>query len=89
MTVEAQIRQRLEEALAPQRLDIMNDSAAHAGHAGDNGTGESHFSLFIVSDAFEGKNRVARQRMVYQALGDLMQGTIHALALRMVAPSES
>jgi len=72
--------------LAPQHLDIHDDSAAHAGHAGA-GTG-GHYDLLIVSAAFTGKNRVQRQRLVYQAVGDLMQNGIHALAMRTLSPEE-
>ena len=72
--------------LSPSHLDIQDDSAAHAGHAGANSGG--HYDLLIVSAAFSGKNRVQRQRLVYQALGDLMQNGIHALAMRTLTPEE-
>lgn len=72
--------------LAPSHLDIHDDSAAHAGHAGAGSGG--HYDLLIVSTAFSGKNRIQRQRLVYQALGDLMQNGIHALAMRTLTPEE-
>ena len=80
-SVEAAMRRRLEGALAPERLEIVNESALHAGHSGDDGTGESHFAVEVVAAAFEGQSRVERQRAVYDALGDLMQ-TIHALRIK-------
>ena len=86
--IEREIALRLEAALAPERLAVMNDSEKHRGHAGHDGSGESHFSVEIVSAAFAGKNRVARQRSVNHALGDLMQ-TIHALSIRALAPGEA
>ncbi|UDM17982.1 BolA family transcriptional regulator [Vogesella sp. XCS3] len=72
--------------LAPSHLDIQDDSASHAGHAGAGSGG--HYDVLIVSAAFNGKNRVQRQRLVYQALGDLMQNGIHALAMRTLTPEE-
>ncbi|MBP7581536.1 MAG: BolA family transcriptional regulator [Vogesella sp.] len=72
--------------LAPSHLDIQDDSASHAGHAGAGSGG--HYDMLIVSAAFNGKNRVQRQRLVYQALGDLMQNGIHALAMRTLTPEE-
>lgn len=86
--VEQEIVARLTAGLTPERLVVTNDSAMHHGHAGDDGTGESHFSVEIVSAAFAGRNRVARQRAVNHALGDLM-GQIHALSIRAVAPGEA
>lgn len=80
MTVEAVIRARLTEALAPSRLEVVNESHKHAGHAGDDGTGQSHWHVVIAADAFVGQSRVARHRMVHTALGDVMQ-QIHALSM--------
>lgn len=80
---------RLTAALAPSQLHVANDSAQHAGHLGDDGTGESHFSVTIESAAFAGLNRVARQRLVNQALADLLATRIHALAIRARAPGEA
>lgn len=84
-TMIEQIRQRLAP-LAAEHLDIEDDSAAHAGHAGAAGGG--HYNVLIVSSCFNGKSRVARQRMVYDALGDLMQTGIHALALKTLTPED-
>jgi BolA protein len=81
------IETRLRERLAPLHLEVADDSPMHAGHAGA-ASGGGHYSVFIVSASFEGKNRVARHRLVYDLLQDMMQGAIHALALRTVAPSE-
>lgn len=86
--VAAEIDQRLRAALAPERLDVINDSARHHGHAGDDGSGESHFTVEIVSAKFHGMSRLARQRAVNAALGDLMRERIHALAIRARAPGE-
>jgi len=86
--VEAELNRRLEAALAPRLLEVVNDSAKHAGHRGDDGSGESHFSVRVESPAFAGKSRVERQRIVYGALGDLMD-RIHALALSCRAPGEN
>ena len=87
-TVAGEIRRRLG-ALAPARLDLVDDSARHAGHAGAAPGGNTHWKLTIVSAAFAGKPTVARHRMVYEALGDLMQHPIHALAITARAPGES
>ena len=82
------IADRLERALAPSRLAVTNDSAMHAGHMGDDGTGETHFSVEVESAAFAGLGRVARQRLVNGALADLLRDRIHALAIRARAPGE-
>ncbi|WJS97749.1 BolA family protein [Novosphingobium humi] len=84
-----EITQRLTAAFAPVRLDVINDSSSHAGHMGDDGTGESHFTVVIESAAFAGVNRVMRQRMVNQALGDIPGQRVHALAIRAFAPGEA
>ena len=78
----------LREAFAPTRLDVINDSARHHGHAGDDGSGESHFTVVIESEAFAGKSRLDRQRMVNRALGDIPGQRVHALAVRAFAPGE-
>ena len=83
------IRQRLTTALSPSRLDLVDESARHAGHAGARPQGESHFRVSIVSAKFAGKSRVERQRMVFAALGDLMRTDIHALAITALAPDEA
>ncbi len=86
--VAIEIRQRLVAALAPSRLDLDDQSDHHIGHAGHDGRGESHFALVIESEAFTGLNRVARQRAVYAALGDLMDARVHALTIKALAPGE-
>jgi BolA family transcriptional regulator, general stress-responsive regulator len=84
-----QIALRLTEALAPVRLEVVNESHHHAGHLGDDGTGESHFRVEVESAAFAGQSRVARQRLVNRALADLLATRIHALAIRARAPGEA
>lgn len=79
----------LTEAFAPTHLDVSNDSARHHGHAGDDGSGESHFTVEIESARFTGVSRLQRQRMVNAALGDIPGQRVHALALRLRAPGES
>jgi BolA protein len=87
-TVAAQITERLERALAPLHLIVINDSARHRGHAGDDGSGESHFTVEIVSLRFAGMSRLQRQRAVHAALGELLRERVHALAIRARAPGE-
>jgi BolA protein len=82
------IAARLTDSLAPSQLEVINDSHHHAGHMGDDGTGESHFTVVVESDRFVGLNRVARQRLVNHALADLLSSRIHALAIRARAPGE-
>lgn len=82
------IAARLTAALAPTHLKVLNDSHHHAGHMGDDGTGESHFTVIVESPAFAGASRVARQRAVNHALADLLSTRIHALAIRARAPGE-
>ena len=87
--VATEMTNRLRAALDPSRLDLVDDSEQHRGHGGYNPAGESHFSLTIESDAFTGKSRVARQRLVYAALGDLMHERVHALSIKANAPGEA
>lgn len=86
--VATEIEQRLRSALSPERLDVINDSAKHRGHLGDDGSGESHFTVEIVADAFAGQSRVNRQRLVNRALSDLLAERVHALAIKAKAPGE-
>lgn len=88
MSLEAQIREKLTAALAPERLDIVNESALHAGHHGSPGTGESHFRLLIVSKRFKGMSRVERHRIVNDTLASELAGGVHALAIKALAPEE-
>jgi BolA family transcriptional regulator, general stress-responsive regulator len=89
MTVEATIREKLMQAFAPTRLEVVNESHLHAGHHGSPGTGESHFRVLIVSPAFAGASRVARHRSVNATLAAELDGKVHALALRTYAPGEA
>ncbi len=79
----------LQEALQPTRLQVINDSARHHGHAGDDGSGESHFTLVVESAAFTGLSRLERQRLVNRALNDIPGTRVHALAIRAFAPGEA
>lgn len=88
MRIRTRIENKLTEALAPSRLEVTDESARHAGHAGANPEGESHFRVEVVSAAFEGKSRVERQRMVYAALADELRERVHALALSALTPAE-
>lgn len=87
--VEATIRDKLERAFRPTRLEVINESHLHAGHRSSPGTGESHFRVVIVSDVFAGKSRVQRHRLVNEALAAELTGKVHALALDVRAPAES
>jgi len=84
--VADEMRELLEEAFAPTSLEIINDSAHHAGHAGDDGSGESHFTLVIEAEAFAGMNRLARQRAVIAALGDIVGERVHAVVIKASEP---
>ena len=86
--VAAEMLARLNSALSPTKIDLIDDSEQHRGHGGYNPEGESHFSLRVESPAFAGKTRVERQRMIYAALGDLMRERVHALSIRATAPGE-
>jgi BolA protein len=88
MSVAATIERKLSARFAPTRLEITDDSAQHAGHAGARAGGETHFSVVLVSPVFAGMGRVARQRLVYETLADEFVGGVHALALTTLAPDE-
>ena len=81
MGMAEEIRNRLAEAFAPEALEVVNESHRHAGHAGDDGSGESHFRVAIRAPAFAGMTRLARHRAIHAALGPDVMGRIHALAL--------
>jgi BolA protein len=83
------IQTKLTSAFAPTRLEIVDDSARHEGHAGARPGGESHFNVTIESAAFSGAAKVARQRMVYRALADELAGPLHALSVKALAPGEA
>lgn len=84
------IAEKLARGLAPRRVEIVDDSARHHGHAGAHadGGGETHFNVMVESDAFTGKSRLERQRLVYALLADELRERVHALALKLVAPGE-
>lgn len=82
------IRERLTAALAPEHLEIIDESAKHAGHEGAR-TGGGHFQVTVVSASFSGKSLLERHRLVYAALGDAMQSEIHALSIKALAPDET
>jgi BolA protein len=84
--VAEEMHARLTEAFAPTRLDIINDSAKHSGHMGDDGSGESHFTVVIDAAAFADMNRLARQRAVIAALGDIVGQRVHAVAIKAGVP---
>ncbi|MSP27103.1 MAG: BolA family transcriptional regulator [Methylococcales bacterium] len=86
MTTEL-IRRLLTEAIKPETLEIIDNSAAHAGHAGAR-SGGGHYNITIIADVFEGKSLVQRHQLIYQALGDLMKQQIHALGINALSPSE-
>ena len=88
MSVEDQIREKLILAFAPDALEVVNDSDRHAGHAGSPKTGESHFTIKVVSAAFRGKSRLERHRMVNTVLAQELAGKVHALALAALTPEE-
>ena len=88
MSLEARMREKLLVALRPTRLDLVNESHLHAGHSSSPGTGESHFRVLIVCDAFNGKSRVERHRIVNDVLRDELKDGVHALAIKAVAPGE-
>jgi len=82
------IRRKLQDAFSPSRLELVDDSDRHHGHAGHTGSGESHFNLRIEAEAFAGKARVMRQRMVMTALAEELAGPVHALSIVATAPGE-
>ena len=86
--VQQEMERLLTEAFSPTRLEVVNDSAKHHGHAGDDGSGESHFTVVIEAPAFADKSRLDRQRMVNKALGDIPGERVHALAIKATVPGE-
>ena len=86
--VAERLKNKLNAAFSPSRLDLEDESARHAGHAGARPGGESHFKVVIEAAAFEGAPRVQRQRMVYRVLEDELAGPVHALSLTALAPGE-
>ena len=87
--IREQIEATLSRVLAPERLEIIDDSAKHAGHSGARAEGETHFRLHVVASAFKGKSRLERHRMVTDALATLLSTRVHALALTANTPEET
>ena len=88
MSVADRIESKLRAALVPTRVKVVDESELHKGHAGHRPGGESHFRVEIVSAAFDGQSRVARQRRVYEILSDELKAGVHALALKTLTPAE-
>ena len=88
MTVRDLIAGKLTAAFAPERLEVLDESHRHVGHAGHRPGGETHFRVYIVSDSFRGKSRLERHRMVNEALSGELAGGVHALAIHASAPGE-
>jgi len=86
--VQQEMERLLAVAFAPSRLVVINDSANHSGHMGDDGSGESHFTIEIEAETFADKSRLERQRLVNRALGDIPGQRVHALAIKAKAPGE-
>jgi BolA family transcriptional regulator, general stress-responsive regulator len=89
MTTRDRISETLTKAFAPERLDVIDESHRHAGHSGARPGGETHYSVYIVSQAFQGKSRLERHRMINATLMSELQGGVHALAIRASAPGEA
>jgi BolA protein len=89
MSVSDQIKKKLEQALSPENLDVIDESDKHKGHMGARPEGETHFRVIIVSGQFEGMNRVGRQRLVNKALKEELEGPVHALAMSTLTPLEA
>jgi BolA protein len=88
MSTRAAITEKLREAFSPESLDVQDESHLHEGHTGHQPSGETHFRVYIVSQAFAGKSRIERHRLINSALAAELAGTVHALALHAKAPDE-
>jgi BolA protein len=89
MSTKDAITNKLREAFAPESLDVTDESHLHAGHAGHRPGGQTHFRVYIVSAAFEGKSRIERHRMINATLAEELEGNVHALAIMAQAPGET
>lgn len=89
MAVAETIRRKLETALSPERLEIVDESHLHKGHAGHRPEGETHFRVTVVATAFAGRSRVERQRLITAALREEMGNPIHALSMKALTPEEA
>lgn len=88
MSLQKIIEQKLKEAFEPSYVQVVNESHLHKGHAGDNGTGESHFAIEVVSNVFEGVGRAQRHRLVYDLFQAELQSSLHALSIKTSTPQE-
>ena len=88
MTMEEHIAQKVQDALEPVHLELINESHLHAGHVGDDGSGQTHFKLIVVSSAFEAHSRVQRHRTVYATISRLFSEGLHACSITALTPSE-
>ncbi|MEG6507744.1 BolA family protein [Methyloligella sp. 2.7D] len=88
MTTDKAIEEKLTKTFAPTVLKVVNESHKHEGHASSPGTGDSHFAVLVVSDAFDGKSRVDRHRLVNEALAEELAGNVHALSIRAMTIGE-
>jgi BolA protein len=88
MSVQVSITQKLAEAFRPESLNVVDESHQHEGHAGHRPGGETHFRVYIVAQAFAGKTRLERHRMINAALAEELAGRVHALAIHVAAPGE-
>ena len=89
MNTRDAILEKLSRAFAPSRLDVVDESHQHAGHAGHREGGETHYRVYIVSEAFQGKSRIERHRMINATLAAELAGSVHALAIKAQAPGEA
>lgn len=87
--IATSLRAALEAALEPVKLEVVDDSARHRGHAGSRPEGETHFRVLVVSPAFAGRSRVERERLVHAAAADLLRERVHALSIRAMTPEEA
>lgn len=86
--MEQKIRKAIEETLSPTHLEVVNESHKHAGHAGDDGSGQTHFKLMVVSSDFSEYNRMQRQRMVNATVKNLFDQGLHAITMQLFTPEE-
>ena len=89
MGVQETITRKLTETFAPVSLKVLDESHQHEGHAGHRPGGQTHFRIYIVADAFQGKSRLARHRMINETLAGELQSGVHALAIHAASPDES
>lgn len=88
MDIGKLIKEKIEEEFSPLVCEVINESAKHKGHAGDNGTGQTHFKLRVVSSAFDNQNAIARQRSVYRVLNSIFDAGLHAISMKLISEKE-